>query len=300
MVSFEHEVLLSLFQTRPLLAAEVLRLLGVAVPAYTSVRTESADLTDVAPTAYRADLVVVLEDGGSVLGVVVEVQLDWDPRKRYSWPVYAATLRARLRCPVCVLVVTPTEALAKWCQTPVQLGPQFTFAPVVVGPSAIPYVTDEADAYGAPELAVLSVLAHGKEPEGPRIALSALKAVATLASDSQMLYSDVILGAVGAAAKVALEEQMDIRKYEFKSDFAKKHQAKGREEGREEGLAEGLAEGARSARVAALLAILDARGLAVSAAEEATIRACTDDAALTRWIRKAATAATVAEVFAEG
>ncbi len=171
MVSFEHEVLLSLFQTRPLLAAEVLRLLGVAVPP-------------------------------------------------------------------------------------------------------------------------CSVLAHGKEPEGARIALSALKAVATLASDSQMLYSDVILGAVGAAAKVALEEQMDIRKYEFKSDFAKKHQAKGREEG--------LAEGARSARVAALLAILDARGLAVSAAEEDTIRACTDDAALTRWIRKAATAATVTEVFAEG
>ena len=286
MVSFEHEVLLSLFQTRPLLAAEVLHLLGVAVPAC------SADLTDVAPTAYRADLVVVLEDGGSVLGVVVEVQLDWDPRKRYSWPVYAATLRARLRCPVCVLVVTPTEALAKWCQTPVQLGPQFTFAPVVVGPSAIPYVTDEADAYGAPELAVLSVLAHGKEPEGARIALSALKAVATLASDSQMLYSDVILGAVGAAAKVALEEQMDIRKYEFKSDFAKKHQAKGREEG--------LAEGARAARVAALLAILDARGLAVSAAEEATIRACTDDAALTSWIRRAVTAATVAETFEKG
>ena len=286
MVSFEHEVLLSLFQTRPLLAAEVLHLLGVAVPAC------SADLTDVAPTAYRADLVVVLEDGGSVLGVVVEVQLDWDPRKRYSWPVYAATLRARLRCPVCVLVVTPTEALAKWCQTPVQLGPQFTFAPVVVGPSAIPYVTDEADAYGAPELAVLSVLAHGKEPEGARIALSALKAVATLASDSQMLYSDVILESVSAAAKVALEEQMDIRKYEFKSDFAKKHQAKGREEG--------LAEGARAARVAALLAILDARGLAVSAAEEATIRACTDDAALTSWIRRAVTAATVAETFEKG
>ncbi len=81
---------------------------------------------------------------------------------------------------------------------------------------------------------------------------------------------------------------MDIRKYEFQSDFAKKHQAKGRE------------EGARAARVADLLAILEARGLAVSAAEQETIAACTDDAVLTRWIRKAATAATAAEVFAEG
>ncbi|MBK6694578.1 MAG: hypothetical protein IPG50_20560 [Myxococcales bacterium] len=89
---------------------------------------------------------------------------------------------------------------------------------------------------------------------------------------------------------------MDIRKYEFQSDFAKKHQAKGRAEGREEG----LAEGARGAKVAALLAFLDARGLAVSPAEQETIAACNDDAVLTRWIRKAATAATVAEVFAEG
>ena len=85
---------------------------------------------------------------------------------------------------------------------------------------------------------------------------------------------------------------MDIRKYEFQSDFAKKHQAKGREEGREEGV--------RAARVADLLAFLDARGLAVSPAEQETIAACNDDAVLTRGIRKAATAATVAEVFAEG
>ena len=81
---------------------------------------------------------------------------------------------------------------------------------------------------------------------------------------------------------------MDIRKYEFQSDFAKKHQAKGRE------------EGVRAARVADLLAFLDSRGLAVSPAEQETIAACNDDAVLTRGIRKAATAATVAEVFAEG
>ncbi len=117
MVSFEHEVLLALFQTRPLLAAEQLQVLGVEVPVHAAARTDSADLTELAPTAYRADLVVVLEDGDSVLGVIVEVQLDWDSRKRYSWPVYAATLRARLECPVCVLVVVPTEALAKWCRT---------------------------------------------------------------------------------------------------------------------------------------------------------------------------------------
>ncbi len=288
-----HEVLVSLFQTRPPLAAEVLRLLGVAVPSGTRLRTDSADLTQITPTQYRADLVVVLERAERpVLGIVVEVQFKRDVGKRYSWPVYASTLRARLKCPVCVLVVAPTEAMAKWCAKPVELGPSFTFAPFVLGPSAIPYVTDEEEAKRAPELAVLSVLAHGREPDPMRLAVPALAAVATLASDSGVLYSDVIYEVLGRAAKAALEEQMDIRKYEFQSDFAKKHQAKGREEGREEGRAEG--------RVASLLAILDARGLAVSAAEQETIAGCTDDALLTRWIRKAVTAATVAEVFAEG
>ena len=292
MPSLEHEVLLSLFQTRPALAAELLQLLGVAVPAHRTVRTESADLTQVAPTEYRADLVVVLERAGrAALGIIVEVQLDRDVAKRYSWPVYAATLRARLRCPVCVLVVAPRESLATWCLRPVPLGPGFTFVPLVLGPAAIPRITGEEEAKRAPELSVLSVLAHGRERDGVRLGEVALLAVATLADETQVLYSDVILNAVTAAAKVALEELMDIRKYEFKSDFAKKHQAKGREEG--------LAEG-RRARIADLIAVLEARGLAVSPEEQHTIATCTDDAVLTRWIRRAATAASVQEVLAEG
>lgn len=289
MPSLEHEVLLSLCQTRPALAAELLQLLGVAVPAHRTVRTESADLTQVAPTEYRADLVVVLERAGrAALGIIVEVQLDRDVAKRYSWPVYAATLRARLRCPVCVLVVAPRESLATWCLRPVPLGPGFTFVPLVLGPAAIPRITGEEEAKRAPELSVLSVLAHGRERDGVRLGEVALLAVATLADETQVLYSDVILNAVTAAAKVALEELMDIRKYEFKSDFAKKHQAKGREEG--------LLEGARRA----LNAIIAARGLAVSTAEQETIANCSDDAMLSRWVRKSATAATVADVFAEG
>ncbi len=39
------------------------------------IRLESAELTDVKPAEYRADLVVLLCDGEPVLGIVVEVQL---------------------------------------------------------------------------------------------------------------------------------------------------------------------------------------------------------------------------------
>jgi hypothetical protein len=42
----------------------------------------------------------LLIDGKPVLGIVVE---------RWSWPVYVASLRAKLDCPACVLVVTPSR-----------------------------------------------------------------------------------------------------------------------------------------------------------------------------------------------
>jgi hypothetical protein len=72
-----HEALLLLFRNRPTLALELLRdALHVEwLPAYTEVRIDSAELTDIQPAEYRADLVVLLLNGVPVLGIVVEVQL---------------------------------------------------------------------------------------------------------------------------------------------------------------------------------------------------------------------------------
>ena len=163
MPSLSHEALLLLFRNRPELAPELLRdALHVRLPAYSEVRLESADLTEVAPTEYRADLVVLLVDGTPVLGIVVEVQLQRDNRKRYTWPVYVTGLRARLACPACVLVITPSEAVAEWCRGAIDLGPGGAMTPLVVGPAAVPVVDDVGVAERAPELAVLSVLAHGQ------------------------------------------------------------------------------------------------------------------------------------------
>jgi hypothetical protein len=83
-----HEALLLLFRNRPELAPELLRdALQVELPAYSEARIESAELSDIQPAEYRADLVVLLYEGKPVLGIVVEVQLRPDPDKRYSWPV---------------------------------------------------------------------------------------------------------------------------------------------------------------------------------------------------------------------
>jgi hypothetical protein len=79
-----HEVLLQLFRNRPALAPELLRdALHQELPSYTEVRIDSADLSEIQPAEYRADLVVLLLDGVPVLGIVVEVQLSPDERKQY-------------------------------------------------------------------------------------------------------------------------------------------------------------------------------------------------------------------------
>lgn len=108
-----HEALLVLFRNDPTLAPALLReALQLELPAYTEARVESAELTDVQPAEYRADLVVLLYEQRPVLGIVVEAQLSVDEQKRFAWPVYAVGLRARMRCPVCLLVVTPDAASA--------------------------------------------------------------------------------------------------------------------------------------------------------------------------------------------
>src|SRR6185437_9764218 len=137
--------------------------LHIELPRYSEARVESAELTDVNPAEYRADLVVLLVEGKPVLGIVLEVQLQEDARKRFTWPVYTASLRARLECPACVLVVTATETVARWCRKPIELGPGNTFVPIVCGPNAVPVVDDVAAAERDPELAVLSCIAHGSD-----------------------------------------------------------------------------------------------------------------------------------------
>lgn len=289
MLSATHEALVRLFRNRPELAPELLRgALGVTLPAYAQARVESAELTDVAPAEYRADLVVLLVDSKPVLAIVIEVQLQRDDRKRFTWPVYVAGIRARFECPACVLVVTPNDAVATWARMPVDLGPGSRFEPLVVGPSAVPVVRDVGQAVADPELAVLSAMAHGDDaPEiAVSIAFAALEASRTLDDERALLYSDLIFASLGEAARVAFEELMVRNDYEYQSDFAKKHQAVGRAEGKAEGEA------------SALLTLLDARGIAMSPDDRDRILACNDVAVLERWIRRAVAIAIIDELFA--
>jgi predicted transposase YdaD len=102
------------------------------------------------------------------------------------------------------------------------------------------------------------------------------------------------LGALSEAARLAVEALMTQNGYQYQTEFARTYFARGKEEGRAEGEKKGQAEG----KAQALLAVLEARGLAVSAAQRARIEGCTDADQLERWVRRAVTAKTTASLLA--
>ncbi len=291
--SFLHEGFVRLFHDRPALVAELLRdVLGVELPRYTEARIESADLTDIEPAKRYADLVVLLVDDKPVHGIVLEAQLDIDIDKLWSWPVYVANLRARIRYSVDLLVVTASAQVARWAAREIVLGDGGRLRPLVIGPDGVPVITDPEIARRDPALAVLSAMARGPSAEGAAavdLATAALRGLEVLDRQHAVLYADLILTACGDAARVALEKLMATPDYELKSAWMLEQHAKGRAEGRAQGRAEEA--------VRALLTVLEGRSLAVSSDERLRIEACSDLAQLEAWLRRAGTVASTNELF---
>ncbi len=288
-----------MFRSRPSLAADVLHdVFDMAVPAHHHVRLESGDLPDLTPTEYRADVVIgLVADDEPVLAVVVEVQLGRDRGKKWSWPVYLTTLRARLRCPTVLLVVCVDHAIATWCAEPIDIGhPGWVLSPTVLGPTVVPVITDVAQASRAPELAVLSAVAHPDHPERKLVHKALLAALEELDPEHYAHYSDIVLAALPDAARRELEAQMVMtKKYEYQSDFVRKYIFQGRLEGKAEGKAEGKTEGVAMA----VLTFLDARDVKVLDVDRDRIIGCKDEKTLATWIRRATTAESIEDILVE-
>jgi hypothetical protein len=296
MPSMIHEILADFFKQCPTLAAELLaEVLAVEIPAYAGARLASVDLTEVQPAEYRADAVVVLldDEGVPVHAIVVEVQLGIVARKRLTWPPYVTVSRAIHNCPVDLLIVAPDAAVATWCAEPIAINSTgFVLTPSVLRLTDVPdvpVVTDREQASRRPELAMLSVLAHGKEEKGAEIAAALLPVIDGLDDDRARLYYDLMYNSLNGAARRALEAMM--KGYEYQSDFARKYVA--------QGLAEGLAKGRAGEAAQALLTVLRVRGLAVSDAVRERILAQSDPERLERWLEKAVVAPSAASALDE-
>ncbi|MFS8065029.1 MAG: hypothetical protein ACMG6S_01530 [Byssovorax sp.] len=90
------------------------------------------------------------------------------------------------------------------------------------------------------------------------------------------------------------EEELAMNLERVYERWERKVKAEGKLEGKAEGKAEGKIEG----RVGALLAVLEGRGLAVTASQRKQMLACTDAAQLDAWLHAAGTASSVKELLA--
>ncbi len=142
-------------------------------------------------------------------------------------------------------------------------------------------VTEADQARQCPELALLSVLAHGKSEHGFDVGMAAYQGASGLDRETRMLYSDMILDAVHQAARAKMEEWMNIDDYEFKSDLALRNQAKGRVQG----------------VATSLLKILAARDLQITEEQKAKILACSDLDTLNAWLDRVLQCADVKELL---
>jgi hypothetical protein len=91
------------------------------------------------------------------------------------------------------------------------------------------------------------------------------------------------------------ERELTMNLEQIYQRWERKTLAKGKAEGLREGKVEGKVEG----KAEAVLAVLDARGLAVTAAQRKQVLACADGALLDAWLRAAVTTASVKALLAE-
>ncbi len=211
-------------------------------------------------------------------------------------------LRARLDCPVALVIVTLDDDTARWCARPIELDEHGSvLRPRVIGPAEVPWV-DLDTARRWPELGVVSVLAHADAPAVIDLGRAVLTACASLDPERRELYTEVVLSYLNEAARRALEAEMSFERMETRSKYLREQWDRAEAEGREKGLAEGrekgLAEGEQGALARAVLDLLEARGIAVTDEQRSLVLGRSELDVLRRWVVRAATVATAVELFA--
>lgn len=144
-----------------------------------------------------------------------------------------------------------------------------------------PVVTDPELAAREPELALLSVMAHGRDEESIAVAVAraAAKGIEGFDRERWVLYFGLIESSLSDAARKAF--QMLPEGQQFFSESQR--------QSFEQGSAKGQAN--------AILRVLARRNVAVSDEQRARITACTDVKTLDLWLDRAVTAASTDELF---
>ena len=296
--SLLHQTIVETIRSEPRLVLELLRAARAEIPTNVSVSGVSASFSP-ALDDLHVDAAVELrrEDGTLDRVVLIDVQVARLADKAFTLPVYQALARRRHRVPCDVIVIALTERLAQRLRVPIRLGGGSIFRAIVIGRAELEPLQPRIGAMPAELVFLRALLVAKHASDGPREVLAAAEAFEDLPVEIGMLYLDLIVRALPRAVRVTVERMMEGQRYQPKSrlirSFIERGRVEGREEGRVEGREEGRVEGAR----AAIRTLLDARGISLRPADETRLSNCSDGALLGRWVARAATAATSADVF---
>jgi hypothetical protein len=286
-----HEVLVVMLREQPeLLSALVQKLTGRTLPSGLSPIDSTARFVKTAEV--RPDLLLAGEKDWAIVEVQDKIDLD----KQRRWLLAVGVLFDQRRTLGDVFVITARRSVASWVRTAAHVrtanGTRLELTPVVLHVS--PRTIDALLSEKTPSLAVIAAWAvsHRHGPEARRVVERAIEVTEALPADLQEAQMSAILSVLDERMTAWLKEMsMDPAKIPM-SPAAREILALWKQRDLN-ATARGLAMGKREA----LITLLGARGLAPTAKERAAIAGCEDPAQIDRWIVKAATATTVAEVL---
>lgn len=163
---------------------------------------------------------------------------------------------------------------------------------MVLGPSVVPVITDQAEAKQETELAILSAVVHGNGPNGLSIVEAALSALGKFDAEHAAVYFQIVYDALREPLRRAVEALIMERQSEATAGlppFIKELI----DRGKHEGLREGELKGKRDM----LLRLVARAGIALAEDDRARILACTDPATLERWVENVLGAKTAGDVL---
>jgi hypothetical protein len=293
MPGIPHEAVVEVLQNEPTLVAMLLRDLGVRLLTDPCPVIADSNLSVRDPDRkkqYTADNVFVFQNkAGEKVVVIVEVQSEApDHSRALAWPAYACVARNKHDCAVSFMAFGLTEDAVRGCAKTIRTGHLgFDLKPYTTGYGLLRPIANQF----APELAVLHVVTRTTDMTAYEAQMQVLEALALAPPDRRASYSRIVRAVVSETVREQLEQLMKtVIKDPFIDGLI--------EEGMARGIEKGIAEGEAKGEANAILLVLAARKLKVTAAEREQIMGCTDLTRLNDWISRAATAAKVADLFA--
>lgn len=300
MPKLPHEAVVEILQNEPRLVLSLLALSGVHLRFGARVTTTIADsnLSDRDPEEHEylrslfSDNVFVFKGGGQRIAVIAEVQTGRpDKARSLSWPAYIANARRRHRCDTLLMIFATTENAARSSAEPIRTGhPGWDLVPLISGIGKIPGLPGDG-ARCAAELVLLRIITHELTLRTHDARMFALTAIRSAPPERVTRYTRYLKALAPPSVRKDLEMLM---KTVLKDAFIDGWIEEGLEKGRKQGLEQGLDQG----RAEMLLELLESRFSVPDDIRE-RVENCTGETQIKAWFKRAISASSIDEVFAE-